>query len=105
MRGLNDSIRREVRSHGSGDADRARLRADGDEPVDAQPSGPEIVAEAIVAAVDRPRRTRIVPANYRIAVFLDTVAFPRSPISCSATRIQRRFIRDARAERAAANRG
>jgi NAD(P)-dependent dehydrogenase (short-subunit alcohol dehydrogenase family) len=105
LRGLNDSIRREVRSYGIG----VTLIEPGFVRTAMNPSmrnlpGPEIVAEAIVAAVDRPRRTRIVPANYRIAVFL-TRAFPAfTDLVFGNARIQRRLNRDARAERAAAGR-
>jgi NAD(P)-dependent dehydrogenase (short-subunit alcohol dehydrogenase family) len=103
LRGLNDSIRREVRSHGIG----VTLIEPGFVRTAMNPSmrnlpGPEIVAKAIVAAVDRPRRTRIVPANYRVPVFLAR-AFPAfTDLVFGNSSIQRRLNRDARAERAAA---
>lgn len=103
LRGLNDSIRREVRSHGIG----VTLIEPGFVRTAMNPSmrnlpGPEVVAQAIVAAVDRPRRTRIVPANYRVPVFLAR-AFPAfTDLVFGNSRIQRRLNRDARAERAAA---
>jgi NAD(P)-dependent dehydrogenase (short-subunit alcohol dehydrogenase family) len=105
LRGLNDSIRREVRSYGIG----VTLIEPGFVRTAMNPSmrnlpGPEIVADAIVAAVDRPRRTRIVPANYRVPVFL-VRAFPAfTDLVFGNARIQRRLNRDARAERAAAGR-
>jgi NAD(P)-dependent dehydrogenase (short-subunit alcohol dehydrogenase family) len=106
LRGLNDSIRREVRSHGIG----VTLIEPGFVRTAMNPSmrnlpGPEIVAKAIVAAVERPRRTRIVPANYCVPVFLAR-AFPAfTDLVFGNARIQRRLNRDARAERAAAGRG
>ena len=106
LRGLNDSIRREVRSYGIG----VTLIEPGFVRTAMNPSmrnlpGPEIVADAILAAVDRPRRSRIVPANYRVPVFLAR-AFPAfTDLVFGNARIQRRLNRDARAERAAAGRG
>jgi NAD(P)-dependent dehydrogenase (short-subunit alcohol dehydrogenase family) len=106
LRGLNDSIRREVRSYGIG----VTLIEPGFVRTAMNPSmrnlpGPEIVADAILAAVDRPRRSRIVPANYRVPVFLAR-AFPAfTDLVFGNARIQRRLNRDARAERAAAGQG
>jgi NAD(P)-dependent dehydrogenase (short-subunit alcohol dehydrogenase family) len=106
LRGLNDSVRREVRSYGIG----VTLIEPGFVRTAMNPSmrnlpGPEIVADAIVAAVDRPRRKRIVPATYRVPVFL-VRAFPAfTDLVFGNARIQRRLNRDARAERAAADRG
>jgi hypothetical protein len=61
--------------------------------------GPEIVADAIVAAVSRPRRSHIVPAGYRIPVFL-VKTFPfAADLVFGNTRIQQRLNRDARAAR------
>jgi NAD(P)-dependent dehydrogenase (short-subunit alcohol dehydrogenase family) len=106
LRGLNDSVRREVRSYGIG----VTLIEPGFVRTAMNPSmrhlpGPEIVAEAIVAAVDRPRRSRIVPATYRVPVFL-VRAFPAlTDLVFGNARIQRRLNRDARAERAGAGRG
>ncbi len=101
LRGLTDSVRREVRGDGIG----VTLIEPGFVATPMNPSmsglpGPEIVAEAIVRAVDRPRRLRIVPAGYRLAVF----AFKTFPwftdLVFGDPRIQRRLNRDARAERA-----
>lgn len=103
LRGLNDSVRREVRSYNI----RVTLIEPGfvRSPMNASMSklpGPEVVADAIVAAVARPRRAQIVPANYRLPVFL-VKTFPAfTDLVFGNARIQQRLNRDARAERAAA---
>ncbi|HEV3085919.1 MAG TPA: SDR family oxidoreductase [Candidatus Elarobacter sp.] len=100
LRGLNDSVRREVRGDGIG----VTLIEPGfvQTPMNAAMSGlpgPEIVADAIVAAVSRPRRSHIVPAGYRIPVFL-VKTFPfAADLVFGNTRIQQRLNRDARAAR------
>ena len=101
LRGLCDSVRREVRSAG--------IRVSLIEPGfvrtgmnaamgDGLP-GPEIVAAAIVAAAIRPRRKQIVPWYYRPAV----AAFGAWPwftdLVFGNPRIQARLNRDARAAR------
>ncbi len=102
LRGLSDSVRREVRSFGIG----VTLIAPGfvATPMNASMSGlpgPEIVADAIVAAIRRPRRVRIVPRRYRLAVWL-VKAFPAlTDRVFGDARIQRRLNRDARAAREA----
>jgi hypothetical protein len=63
--------------------------------------GPEIVADAIVAAIHRPRRLVIVPSSYKLPVAL-IKAFPDLvDIVFGDARIQTRLNRDARAARAA----
>jgi NAD(P)-dependent dehydrogenase (short-subunit alcohol dehydrogenase family) len=71
LRGMTDSVRRELRGTGIGvtliepgfiatPANSARKNL----------PGPEIVAEAVASALKRPRRRIIVPAKYRAAVLL-----------------------------------
>ncbi|HEV2738337.1 MAG TPA: SDR family NAD(P)-dependent oxidoreductase [Candidatus Elarobacter sp.] len=102
LRGLSDSVRREVRSLNIG----VTLVEPGFVRTAMNPSmrdlpGPEIVANAIVAAAARPRRVRVVPARYRVPVFL-MKAFPAfADLVFGDARVQRRLNRDARAERAA----
>ncbi|MGA3038746.1 MAG: SDR family oxidoreductase [Vulcanimicrobiaceae bacterium] len=101
LRGLTDSVRREVRSCGvdvtliePGFVRSPMNPSRGDEL-----PGPEIIADAILAALRRPRRKHIVPAIYRIPAFI-IGAFPAlaDAVFCDA-RIQERINRDARAER------
>ncbi len=102
LRGLSDSVRREVRSFNVD----VTLVEPGFVRTAMNPSmrdlpGPEIVADAIVAAATRPRRVRVVPASYRVPVFL-MKAFPAlADLVFGDPRIQQRLNRDARAERAA----
>ena len=102
LRGLSDSVRREVRSFNVS----VTLVEPGFVRTAMNPSmrnlpGPEIVANAIVAAATRPRRVHVVPASYRVPVFL-IKAFPAlADLVFGNARIQRRLNRDARAERAA----
>ncbi|HZO93153.1 MAG TPA: SDR family oxidoreductase [Candidatus Baltobacteraceae bacterium] len=103
LRGLNDSIRRELRSEGIS----VTLIQPGfvATPMNAAMENlppPEIIADAIVRAIDRPRRKTIVPWNYRPAVWA-AKAFPGAiDLIFGDARIQRRLNRDARAARAAA---
>ncbi|HEY0395177.1 MAG TPA: SDR family oxidoreductase [Candidatus Elarobacter sp.] len=100
LRGLSDSVRREVRSYGIGVTliEPGFVRT----PMNAAMSGlpgPEVVATAIAAAIDRPRRAHIVPARYRIPVFI-VKTFPGfTDLVFGDARIQRRLNRDARAAR------
>ena len=100
LRGLSDSVRREVRSFGIG----VTLIEPGFVATSMNPAmnglpGPEIVAGAIVAAIARPRRTRIVPWSYRLAVLL-IKAFPGfTDLVFGDARVQERLNRDARAAR------
>jgi len=104
LRGLNDSVRREVRSYGIG----VTLIEPGfvKTPLNAAmgdglPS-PDIVANAIVAAIERPRRRVIVPWAYTPAVFVANTFPWFIDLVFGDARIQERMNRDARAERAAA---
>jgi NAD(P)-dependent dehydrogenase (short-subunit alcohol dehydrogenase family) len=100
LRGLSDSVRREVRSFNIG----VTLVEPGFVRTPMNPAmsnlpGPEIVAEAIVAAIGRPRRAHIVPAAYRIPVFL-VKTFPGfTDLVFGDARVQHRLNRDARATR------
>jgi NAD(P)-dependent dehydrogenase (short-subunit alcohol dehydrogenase family) len=102
LRGLSDSVRREVRSFGVS----VTLVEPGFVQTPMNPSmrdlpPPEIVADAIVAAASRPRRAHVVPASYRVPVFF-IKAFPAlADLVFGDARVQRRLNRDARAERAA----
>ncbi|HEY0382639.1 MAG TPA: SDR family oxidoreductase [Candidatus Elarobacter sp.] len=102
LRGLSDSVRREVRSFNIG----VSLVEPGFVQTPMNPSmrdlpGPEIVADAIVAAAKRPRRVHVVPAKYRMPVFLVKTFPGLADIVFGSARIQARLNRDARAERAA----
>jgi NAD(P)-dependent dehydrogenase (short-subunit alcohol dehydrogenase family) len=103
MRGLTDSVRREVRADGvhvtliePGFVRTQMNAAMGD----SLPS-PDVVANAIVDAVRRPRRVRIVPKRYVLPVVLARVFPGLVDIVFGDARIQRRLNRDARAEREA----
>lgn len=104
VRGLTDTVRREVKSYNihvtlmqPGFVRTAMNAAMGD-----GLPGPEIVADAIVRAVTKPRRRRIVPASYHLPVFL-AKSFPAlTDAVFGNARIQQRLNRDARAARAAA---
>lgn len=101
LRGLNDTVRREVRSFNIGVTliEPGFVRTPMNPSMEGLP-GPEIVADAIVAAVERPRRARIVPAGYRVPVFI-AKNFPAfTDLVFGDARIQQRLNRDARAERA-----
>jgi NAD(P)-dependent dehydrogenase (short-subunit alcohol dehydrogenase family) len=103
LRGLNDTLRREVKSYNIGVTliEPGFVRTSMNAAMDNLP-GPEVVADAIVAAVEKPRRRHIVPANYRVPVFLIN-AFPGfTDLVFGNARIQKRLNRDARAARAAA---
>jgi NAD(P)-dependent dehydrogenase (short-subunit alcohol dehydrogenase family) len=102
LRGLSDSVRREVRSFNVG----VTLVEPGFVRTPMNPSmrdlpGPEIVADAIVAAAARPRRVHVVPASYRVPVFLMKTFPALADLVFGSARIQQRLNRDARAERAA----
>ncbi len=102
LRGLTDSLRREVRSNGIG----VTLIEPGF--VQTTMNGsmrnlppPEIVADAIVAAVERPRRAHIVPARLSCSRCSWSSAFPAlTDVVFGDARVQRRLNRDARATRA-----
>jgi NAD(P)-dependent dehydrogenase (short-subunit alcohol dehydrogenase family) len=102
MRGLCDTVRREVRADGV----RVTLIEPGfvRTPMNAAMGdglpGPEVVADAIVDAVRHPRRVRIVPKRYLLPVML-VRAFPWFwDLVFGHPKIQHRLNRDARADRA-----
>jgi NAD(P)-dependent dehydrogenase (short-subunit alcohol dehydrogenase family) len=101
LRGLTDSVRREVRSYGVGVTliEPGFVRTVLNSAMSGLP-GPEIVAKAIVRAVVRPRRLVIVPWwPYRWAV-LAVKLFPGlTDLVFGDARIQARLNRDARAAR------
>jgi NAD(P)-dependent dehydrogenase (short-subunit alcohol dehydrogenase family) len=101
MRGLTDSVRREVRADGirvtliePGFVRTKMNAAMGD-----SLPGPEVVANAIVDAVRRPRRVRIVPRRYVLPVMLARTFPGLIDVVFGDARIQRRLNRDARADR------
>jgi len=101
LRGLTDSVRREVRSDGI----RVTLVEPGfvRSPMNAGMEnlpGPERVADAIVAAIERPRRVVIVPRRYVAAVALFKLIPSLTDAVFGDARIQARLNRDARAKRA-----
>lgn len=100
LRGLNDSVRREVRSFGISVTliEPGFVRTPMNAAMDKLP-GPEVVADAIVAAIERPRRVHIVPRGYRLPIFL-VKAFPGfTDLVFGNARIQDRLNRDSRAAR------
>jgi NAD(P)-dependent dehydrogenase (short-subunit alcohol dehydrogenase family) len=98
VRGLNDSVRREVMSCNIGVTliEPGFVRSAMNAAMEGLPR-PEIVAEAIVAAVDRPRRKVIVPKRYRIPVFIFTRVPWFTDLVFGNARIQERLNRDSRA--------
>jgi NAD(P)-dependent dehydrogenase (short-subunit alcohol dehydrogenase family) len=101
LRGLTDSLRRELRSDGIGVTliEPGFVQTTMNGPMRNLPP-PEIVADAIVAAVERPRRRHIVPGGYRVPVFLIKVFPGLTDLVFGDARVQRRLNRDARAARA-----
>ncbi len=101
LRGLSDSVRREVRSFGVGVTliEPGLVRS----PMnpahgDALP-GPEIVAGAVLRAIARPRRRIIVPWVYAIPAWIAN-AFPGLlDLVFGDARIQERLNRDSRAKK------
>ncbi len=102
LRGLSDTVRREVRSYNidvsliqPGFVRSPMNAAHGD-----RLPGPEIVANAVIAAISKPRRKHVVPSVYRLPLFV-AGAFPGLiDVVFGNARIQDRLNRDARAERA-----
>jgi NAD(P)-dependent dehydrogenase (short-subunit alcohol dehydrogenase family) len=101
VRGLTDTVRREVRADNiavtlvqPGFVRTAMNAAMGD-----KLPGPEVVANAIVRAVKRPRRGRIVPASYRLPVYIAKLFPGLTDLVFGNARIQQRLNRDARAAR------
>lgn len=101
VRGLTDTVRREVRPYNigvtlvqPGFVRTAMNAAMGD-----RLPGPEVVAQAILRAVARPRRVRIVPASYRLPVYIAKLFPGLTDLVFGNARIQQRLNRDARAAR------
>lgn len=101
VRGLTDTVRREVKADNiavslvqPGFVRTAMNAAMGD-----RLPGPEVVANAIVRAVRRPRRSRIVPASYRLPVYIAKLFPGLTDLVFGNARIQQRLNRDARAAR------
>jgi NAD(P)-dependent dehydrogenase (short-subunit alcohol dehydrogenase family) len=99
LRGLCDSVRREVRSYGIG----VTLVEPGfvQTELNAGMTGlppPEIVADAVLAAIRRPRRRIIVPPAYRLAVAAAQALPGFFDVVLGDARIQRRLNRDALAQ-------
>jgi NAD(P)-dependent dehydrogenase (short-subunit alcohol dehydrogenase family) len=101
VRGLTDTVRREVKACNiavtlvqPGFVRTAMNAAMGD-----RLPGPEVVANAIVRAVKRPRRGRIVPASYRLPVYIAKLFPGLTDLVFGNARIQQRLNRDARAAR------
>jgi NAD(P)-dependent dehydrogenase (short-subunit alcohol dehydrogenase family) len=101
LRGLSDSVRREVRSDGISVTliEPGFVQTTMNGPMRNLPP-PEIVADAIVAAVTHPRRKHIVPRSYRLSVFLFNTFPGLADVVFGDARVQRRLNRDARATRA-----
>ena len=98
LRGLTDSVRREVRSWGIGVTliQPGFVRSPMNPGLGDNIPGPEVVADAIVAALRRPKRKRIVPSIYRVPAFI-AGAFPALiDLVFGDARIQERLNRDAR---------
>jgi len=103
LRGLSDSVRREVKSFGIGVTliEPGFIRTAMNAAMTNRLPGPEIVAEAILDAIRRPRRTRIVPAHYILPALIAR-SFPGLiDLVFGDARIQERLNRDARAARSA----
>ncbi len=102
LRGLNDSVRREVRSYGIGVTliEPGFVRSPMNAAMgDGLPS-PDIVARALVRAVRRPKRRVIVPKQYYPAVLVVKMLPWLIDLVFGDARIQDRLNRDARAESA-----
>jgi NAD(P)-dependent dehydrogenase (short-subunit alcohol dehydrogenase family) len=101
LRGLTDSVRREVRCFGIEVTliEPGFVRSPMNPALGDRVPGPEIVADAIVAALSRPRRKQIVPKLYRVPLLVAD-AFPALiDLVFGDARIQDRLNRDARASR------
>jgi NAD(P)-dependent dehydrogenase (short-subunit alcohol dehydrogenase family) len=100
MRGLCDTVRREVRSYGISVTliEPGFVRTPMNAAMGDGLPGPEIVADAIVDAVRRPRRVRIVPKRYVLPVMLVRALPGFVDLVFGDARIQDRLNRDARAD-------
>jgi len=99
VRGLTDTVRREVRADGIGVSliEPGFVRTQMNAAMGDGLPGPEVVADAVVDSIRKPRRVRIVPKRYLLPVVLAR-AFPGLlDVIFGDARIQRRLNRDARA--------
>jgi len=99
LRGLTDTVRREVRSDGIGVTliEPGFVRSKMNVAMGDGLPGPDIVARAIVGAALRPRRRAIVPGYYALPVFLAKLFPGVVDRVFGHARIQQRLNRDARA--------
>ena len=100
VRGLSDTVRREVRADGIRVTliEPGFVRTQMNAAMGDGLPGPEVVADAVVDAIRKPRRVRIVPKRYLLPVVLAR-AFPGLlDIVFGNARIQQRLNRDARAK-------
>ena len=101
LRGLSDSVRRELRASGIS----VSLIEPGfvESPMNPALKGklpsPAIVAAAIVDAIKRPRRARVVPASYYLPVLLAKNFPGLFDLVFGDARVQERLNRDSRAAR------
>jgi NAD(P)-dependent dehydrogenase (short-subunit alcohol dehydrogenase family) len=104
LRGLTDTVRREVRHMKIGVTliEPGFVASPMNGSMEGLPS-PDIVADAIVSAVERPRRHVVVPKRYQVPLFVARVLPSVIDLVFGDARIQERLNRDARAERAARN--
>jgi|SRR5271166_6338634 len=101
LRGLSDSVRREVRSFGIGVSlvEPGFVRSPMNPAHGERLPGPEIVADAILGAIAHPRRASIVPWTYRIPVMLVKLFPGLTDLVFGDARIQERLNRDAREQK------
>ena len=101
LRGLSDSVRREVRSHNISVTliEPGFVRTALNALMSRLPS-PDIVARAIVRAIERPRRRVIVPRYYSIPVFVANTFPGLIDLVFGNARVQQRLNRDSRVMRA-----
>jgi NAD(P)-dependent dehydrogenase (short-subunit alcohol dehydrogenase family) len=101
LRGLCDSVRREVRSFGIGVSliEPGFVRSSMNPEHGDRLPGPEIVAAAILSAIARPRRASIVPWTYRIPILLVKWFPGLTDLVFGDARIQERLNRDARRQK------
>jgi NAD(P)-dependent dehydrogenase (short-subunit alcohol dehydrogenase family) len=99
VRGLSDSVRREVRADGIAVTliEPGFVRTQMNAAMGSGLPGPEVVADAVVDAIRRPRRVRIVPKRYVLPVVLARTFPGLLDIVFGNARIQQRLNRDARA--------
>jgi len=102
LRGLTDTVRREVRSSQIGVTLVAPgfVRSKMNAKMGGRLPSPAIVARAIVRAAQRPRRCIIVPSYYAVPVYAAKLFPGIVDRVFGDARIQQRLNRDARAERA-----